>query len=129
MTVSVLPVPVAPETRITESRKKPPPHISSSSALPDVIRTFDDFCCSWIADSGITTTPPSGTIVNGYSPFWWSVPRNFRISIVRRRLLVLEHVAQDHHVVGDELLDAVARDRAVVLGALGGEHRGDAHAP
>jgi hypothetical protein len=38
-----------------------------------------------MAERGITTRPPSGMIVNGTSPFWWSVPRNFRISIVRRR--------------------------------------------
>ena len=36
--------------------------------------------------------------------------------------LLLQHVAEDHHVVGDELLDAVARDRAVLLGPLGGDH-------
>ena len=59
MTISVLPVPVAPETRMTESRKKPPPHIASSSALPDEMRTFDDFCSSSIAESGMTTMPPS----------------------------------------------------------------------
>ena len=40
--------------------------------------------------------------------------------------LTLEHVAQDHHVVGDELLHAVAGDRAVFVDALGGHHRGDA---
>ena len=41
--------------------------------------------------------------------------------------LVLQAVAEDDHVVGDELLDAVARDRPVVLGPLGGDDRGDAH--
>ena len=69
--ISVLPVPVGPETRITESRKKPPPHIASSSALPEVMRAADDFCFSSRAESGITTIPSPGTIVNGHSPFWW----------------------------------------------------------
>ena len=65
--------------------QNPPPHIASRSALPDEIRTSDDFWRSWIAESGITTRPLPGMIVNGTSPFWWSVPRNFRISTVRRR--------------------------------------------
>ena len=43
MTISVLPVPVAPETRMIESRKNPPPHIASSSALPEAMRSVDDF--------------------------------------------------------------------------------------
>ena len=53
---------------------------------PDEMRAFEDFMLSVIADRGMTITPPRGTIVNGYSPFWWSQPRNFRISIVRRRV-------------------------------------------
>jgi hypothetical protein len=40
--------------------------------------------------------------------------------------LLAEHVAQDHHVVRDELLDPEPGDRAVVLGALRRHHRGDA---
>ena len=38
--------------------------------------------------------------------------------------LPFEHIAQDHHVVGDELLDAIAGNRAVFIDALGGHHRG-----
>ena len=82
---SVLPVPVGPETRITESRKKPPPSIASSSSLPEVMGAADDFCLTSRAESGITTMPWLGTIVSGHSPFWWVVPRNLRISTVRRR--------------------------------------------
>ena len=67
---SVLPVPVGPEMRMIESRKNPPPHIASSSGVPELIRTADDFCSSARADSGITTIPCPGTIVNGHSPFW-----------------------------------------------------------
>ena len=66
---SVLPVPVGPETRMIESRKKPPPHMASSSALPELIRVSDDFCFSSRAESGMTTMPWPGTIVNGHSPF------------------------------------------------------------
>jgi hypothetical protein len=69
VTMSVLPVPVAPETRMIESRKKPPPHIASSSSLPDAIRRVVDFCRSWIEESGMTTTPSSLT-TKGNSPFW-----------------------------------------------------------
>ena len=38
---------------------------------------------------------------------------------------LVEHVAQDDDVVRDELLDAVARHGAVVLGAFGGDQRRD----
>src|SRR5689334_1091039 len=41
--------------------------------------------------------------------------------------LVIEHVAQHHHIVGNELLAAKARDRSVVLRAFSREQRGDAH--
>ena len=41
--------------------------------------------------------------------------------------LTLQHVAQDHHVVGDKLLNAVAGNRAVFINALGGHHRGNPH--
>ena len=68
--ISVLPVPVAPETRMTESRKKPPPHSPSRSELPEVMRTLDDFWVSSIADSGMTTMPEPASTVNGNSPFW-----------------------------------------------------------
>ena len=40
--------------------------------------------------------------------------------------LTLQHVAQDHHVVGDELLNAVARNRSVLVDAFRRHHRGDA---
>ena len=40
--------------------------------------------------------------------------------------LSLEHVAQNHHVVGDKFLNAVAGDRAVLVDPFGGHHRGDA---
>ena len=43
-------------------------------------------------------------------------------------LFTLKDVAQDHHVIGDEFLDSVAADFTVLAGALGGHHRGDAHA-
>jgi len=43
-------------------------------------------------------------------------------------LLRRQRVAQDHDVVGDELLEAEPRDHAEVLGALGGHDRGDADA-
>jgi hypothetical protein len=42
-------------------------------------------------------------------------------------VLLVEHVAEDHHVVGDELLDAEAGDRAVVVDALRRQHRGHVH--
>jgi hypothetical protein len=60
-------------------------------------------------------------MVNGYSPLWWVAPRILRISTVRRRFSCLEPVAQQDHVVGDELLHAPAADAAVFLGALDGE--------
>jgi len=40
--------------------------------------------------------------------------------------LPFEHVAQDHHIVAYELLNAITGDRAVFIDALGGHHRGDA---
>src|SRR6185295_5240895 len=61
--VNVLPVPVAPETKTIESRKKPPPHISSSSATPEVIRLVEDFCFNSKAESGMTTIPSFGKTV------------------------------------------------------------------
>ena len=67
--VVLVPVPVAPERRITESRKNPPPHIESSSEFPDEMRTSDDFCRSSIAERGIATIPCFAMMVNGYSPF------------------------------------------------------------
>ena len=42
--------------------------------------------------------------------------------------LVVEHIAEHHHIVGNEFLHAEARDRAVVVGALGGEDGRHAHA-
>ena len=83
--IRVLPVPVAPETRMTESRKKPPLHMLSSSGMPEVMRTLEERCWSSSAESGMAMMPSPGTIVNGYSPFWWIVPRNLRISSVCRR--------------------------------------------
>jgi hypothetical protein len=69
VTVSVLPVPVAPETRITESRKNPPPHMRSSSGLPDEIRTSDDFWRKLDGGERDHHEPPVRTMVKGNSPF------------------------------------------------------------
>ena len=85
VTSSVLPVPVAPETRVTESRNKPALHISSSSARPEVMRTLVDPAVRSVPASGMTTMPSPGRIVNGNSPEWWSTPRIFSTSTVRRR--------------------------------------------
>src|ERR1041385_1405093 len=41
--------------------------------------------------------------------------------------LVLEHVSEHHHIVGDEFLDAETRYRPIIQRALSGEQRGDAH--
>ena len=89
--ISVLPVPVGPETRMIESRKKPPPHIASSSATArgDAQRRTTS-ASARSPRAGSRRSPRPATIVNGHSPFWWSVPRNLRISTVRRRLLLLE---------------------------------------
>jgi hypothetical protein len=83
--VSVLPVPVAPETRMIESRKKPPPHIRSSSSLPEVMRMSDERCLSSMAESGITMMPVLGDDREGELALLVVVPRNLRISMVRRR--------------------------------------------
>ncbi len=76
---------MAPDTSTTESRKNPPRHISSSVSLPEVIRTVDEACVRLMADSGITMIPRPAAMVNGNSPVWCDEPRNFRISMVRRR--------------------------------------------
>lgn len=85
MTISVFPVPVAPERRITESRKKPPPHIPSSSALPEVMRTLEELCVSGMPERGMTTIPRSAVTVKGNSPRWCRAPRILSTSMVRRR--------------------------------------------
>ena len=41
--------------------------------------------------------------------------------------LSLEHVAQDHHVVGNKFFNAVAGNRSVLVDALSRHHRGDAN--
>ena len=41
--------------------------------------------------------------------------------------LAVEHIAQDHDVVGDELLDAESRDVPVIIRTLGGEDRRHLH--
>ena len=123
----VLPVPVGPETRITESRKKPPPHIASSSALPEVMRASDDFCFSSSAESGITTIPSSGTIVNGHSPFWWVVPRNLRISTVRRRTSSWSVLRRMMTLSETNSSTPYRETCAVLLQALGGDDGRDAH--
>ena len=41
--------------------------------------------------------------------------------------LILQRVAQDDHVVGDEFLDPKARNWSVIIRSLGGQHSGDAH--
>ena len=84
LTNNVFPVPVAPVAKIIESLKKPPPHILSKVFTPEETRTFDERCVKRIAPNGKILTPLL-VMVNGYSPFMCVVPRNFRISIVRRR--------------------------------------------
>ena len=80
----VLPVPVAPVAKMIESLKKPPPHISSSRGTPELTRTLDERWVSRIAPSG-KILMPWAPIVKGNSPFICVVPRNLRISTVRRR--------------------------------------------
>lgn len=62
---SVLPLPVAPLTRISESRKLPPPSIVSRSGLPSETRSLEAGVSSAYADSGSTLTPLTGSIANG----------------------------------------------------------------
>ena len=85
VTSNVLPVPVAPETRVTESRNMPALHISSSSARPEVIRSLVEPAVRSVPARVMTTMPSPGRIVNGNSPARWSTPRIFSTSTVRRR--------------------------------------------
>jgi len=57
VTMSVLPVPVAPDASTTESRKKPPSVISSSASLPLRSRASVDRCVRATTESGMTTMP------------------------------------------------------------------------
>ena len=41
--------------------------------------------------------------------------------------LVFQRIAQDHDVVGDELLDAKSRHRPVIVGSFRRQHRGHSH--
>ena len=83
--VSVLPVPVAPDTSVIESLNSPPPHMSSSCSLPDVTRVSDERDASSMLNSGITRMPAPGSTVKGYSPLRSLVPRSLSTSTVRRR--------------------------------------------
>ena len=78
-------MPVAPETRVTESRNMPPLHISSSSANPDVIRSVVEPAVRSVPARVMTTMPCPGRMVKGNSPVRWSIPRIFSTSMVRRR--------------------------------------------
>ena len=84
LTNRVLPVPVAPVARMIESLKKPPPHISSRRGTPELTRTLELRWVRRMAPSGKMLMPWE-PMVKGNSPFMCVVPRNLRISTVRRR--------------------------------------------
>ena len=64
-----------------------------------------------MADSGMMTTPWSGVIGEGILPLLVRGAAELEDLHGPPALLLLQDVAQDDDVVGDELLDAVARDR------------------